>query len=1012
MGETRKTVTIVFSDVAGSTNLGERLDAEALRRVMERYFTEMRAVLERHGGLVEKFIGDAVMAVFGIPAVHEDDALRAVRAAAEMTERLGALSSEFEREPGIRFAVRTGVNTGEVIAGDPESGQFFATGDAVNLAARLQGAAGPGEIMLGQLTYQLVRETVRAEALAPVKLKGKAEPVEAWRLLEVLPDVPAFTRRLDVPFVGRSRELGVLRGAFERAHAEDSCELVTIVAAPGIGKSRLAREFRAETGDRARVVVGRCLPYGEGITYWPLMEVVRQIVGTDTRSGLDELLAGEEEGPLAVERLAAALGLVETPTPSEEIFWAVRVLFEKLARERSLVAVVDDIHWAEPTLLDMLEYLVGFATGPIFLICNARPDLFDSRPDWSRPRPSATTLVLEPLDKNDSKILVDQLLTGSARAEALGPRIVETAEGNPLFIEQMLALARESKDEIAIPPTIRALLAERLDRLTPSERAIAEAGSVEGRLFHRGTVAALLPDAERDLLAGGLVALVRKELARPDRSEFPGDDGFRFAHMLIRDAAYEAIPKVRRAEQHEQVALLFESRSSPGEVVGYHFEQAYGCLTEVGKLGEMTKEIGRRGAAALATAGGRASARGDKGAAVKLLSRAVHLVDADDPRRLDPLLALGTSLYESFELPQADAVLSEAIESARALGEHAVEWRGLLERCEVRMLTDPEGAANEARQVAEQAIEAFERMGDEPGMSRAWRLLAAAHHMWWSLPDVEEAAERALLHARRAGDIRAESECVIWLGEAITNGPSPIPEAIGRLEIFLKWAQAHDVRSLERALVAKLARLHAEAGDFDQGRGMQEQQRHLIEDLGLERMLPILDWNAGLIEFLADDLAQAERLLRRAYAGFVEGGDRSHLSTLVLNLAEVLIEQGRYDEAATLVQESENLGASDDAVTQMIVRSLRARLLAQQGDFEHAEPLAREAVELARTSGAPDFFGHRLMDLGHVLLSRSDRLEEAKQTFERALNEYEKRGSPVFVQGARTAIERLPVSTK
>jgi tetratricopeptide (TPR) repeat protein len=794
--------------------------------------------------------------------------------------------------------------------------------------------------------------------------------------------------------------------------AEGSCELVTIVGAPGIGKSRLAREFRAEMGDEARVLVGRCLPYGEGITYWPLVEVVGQIAGTDARTGLDELLAEEDEGPLAVERLAAALGLVETPTQSEEIFWAVRVLFEKLARERPLVAVVDDIHWAEPTLLDMLEYLAGFASGPIFLICNARPDLFESRPDWSRPRPSATTLVLEPLDENDSKTLVDQLLAGSAHAEALGSRIVETAEGNPLFIEQMLALARESKDEIAIPPTIQALLAERLDRLPPSERAIAEAASVEGRLFHRGTVAALLPDTERNLLAGGLVALVRKEFARPDRSEFPGDDGFRFAHMLIRDAAYEAIPKVRRAEQHERVALLFESRSSPGEMVGYHFEQAYSCLIEVGKLGEATKALGQRGAAALANAGHRASARGDNGAAVKLLRRALQLVEGDDPRRLDPLLALGTALFESFELPQADAVLSEAIESARALGERAVEWRGLLERCEVRMLTDPEGAAHEAREVAEEAIEEFDHMGDELGMSRAWRLLAAVHHHWWSIPDVEEAAGEALRHARRAGDIRAESESLGWLAVAIANGSTPIPEAISRLEMLLSWEQAHDDPGLERVLVARLGLLYAQAGDFAQGRKMQEQQRHVVEKLGLERMLPYLDWNAGLLEFLADDLEQAEQLMRRAYDGLVAQSDKGHRSTLVIDLAEVLIEQRRYDEAATLIRESENLGASDDAVTQMIVRSLRARLLARQGDFEHAEPLAREAVELARASGAPDFFGHRLMDLGEVLVSRPDGLEEAKLTFERALEEYEKRGSPVFVEGARAAIERLTVSTK
>ena len=1012
MGETRKTVTIVFSDVAGSTNLGEQLDAEALRRVMERYFAEMRTVLERHGGLVEKFIGDAVMAAFGIPVVHEDDALRAVRAAAEMNERLAALSAEFEREPGIRFAVRTGVNTGEVIAGDPESGQFFATGDAVNVAARLQGAAGPGEIVLGEVTHQLVREAVRAEALPPLRLKGKADPVDAWRLVEVLPGVPAFTRRLEVPFVGRSRELGVLRGAFERAQSQGSCELVTVVGAPGIGKSRLAREFHAETRDKARVVVGRCLPYGEGITYWPLVEVVRQIAGSDPRKGLDELLAGEDEGPLAVQRLAAALGLVESPTPSEEIFWAVRVLFEKLARERPLIAIVDDIHWAEPTLLDMLEYLVGFATGPISLICNARPHLFDNRPDWSRPRPHATTLVLEPLDDDDSKTLIEHLLGGSPHAEALGSRILETAEGNPLFLEQMLALARDSKDEIAIPPTIQALLAERLDRLPASERAIAEAGSVEGRLFHRGTVAALLPDADRDLLAGGLVALVRKELARPDRSEFPGDDGFRFAHMLIRDAAYEAIPKGRRAEQHERVALLFEARSSPGEVVGYHFEQAYSCLIDVGRLGEATKDLGQRGAAALATAGNRASARGDNAAAVKLLSRAVHLVDGDDPRRLDPLLALGTALHESFELPLADAVLSDAIESARALGEPSVEWRALLERCQVRMLTDPEGAATEARQVAGEAIEEFERMGDELGMSRAWRLLAAVHHMWWSLPEVEEAAEQALRHARRAGDIRAESESVSWLAVAVADGPTPIPEAIGRLETFLTWEQAHDDPGLERVLVARLGILYAEAGDFAQGRKMQEQQRHIVEKLGLERMLPYIEWNAGLLEFLADDLEQAERLMRRANDALLAQGDKGHRSTLVINLAEVLIELERYEEAATLIRESESLGASDDAVTQMIVRSLRARLLARQGDFEQAELLARGAVERARSTGAPDFLGHRLMDLGDVLLFRSDAQEEAKLTFERALNEFEKRGSPVFVEGALTAIGRLEVSTK
>ncbi|HYY33860.1 MAG TPA: adenylate/guanylate cyclase domain-containing protein [Gaiellaceae bacterium] len=262
MVETRKTVTIVFADVTGSTALGEQTDPEAMRRIMERYFEEMRAVLEKHGGTVEKFIGDAVMAVFGIPVVHEDDALRAVRAAAEMRERLAALNEDFERQRGLTIAVRTGVNTGEVVAGNPAQGQAFATGDAVNVAARLEQTAEPGEILLGPLTHRLVREAVRADAVEPLELKGKADPLEAWRLVEVLPGVPAFTRRIDAPFVGRKEELARLLAAFDEARATATAQLVTVVGAPGIGKSRLLRELITSIGDGARVVVGRCLSYG------------------------------------------------------------------------------------------------------------------------------------------------------------------------------------------------------------------------------------------------------------------------------------------------------------------------------------------------------------------------------------------------------------------------------------------------------------------------------------------------------------------------------------------------------------------------------------------------------------------------------------------------------------------------------------------------------------------------------------------------------------------------------
>jgi class 3 adenylate cyclase len=324
MAEGRKTVTVVFCDVAGSTSLGETIDPEALRRIMERYFEEARAALEAHGGTVEKFIGDAVMAVFGVPAVHEDDALRAVRAAAELRERLAALDE--------RISVRTGVNTGDVVVGDPAAGHGFVSGDAVNVAARLEQAAQPGDILIGEVTYRLVRDAVRVEDLEPLSVKGKVGRVPAKRLLEVLPDVPAFTRRFDAPFVGRERQLSILSAALEQAAAEGTCRLVTIVAPPGVGKSRLAREFVASAQERSRIVVGRCLSYGEGITYWPLVEIVRQVAGNDTRPGLRAVLAAEEDGELVANLVAAAVGDSEIAARGEEIFWAVRRLFEALPK--------------------------------------------------------------------------------------------------------------------------------------------------------------------------------------------------------------------------------------------------------------------------------------------------------------------------------------------------------------------------------------------------------------------------------------------------------------------------------------------------------------------------------------------------------------------------------------------------------------------------------------------------------------------------------------------------------
>ena len=563
--EMRKTVSIVFCDITGSTPLVGSLDAEPYRRVISRYFIEVSRVLERHGGTVEKFIGDAVMAVFGIPTVHEDDALRAVRAAAELREALGGLNDELRRQYGVELGVRIGVNTGEVVAGDPSEGQAFASGEAVTLTQRLQSSASPGEILLGGHTYHLVENAVLVEPLDPIEVKGKAEPVPAWRLLGVITGAPPVARRRDAPLVGRQQELAVLRAAFDEAVRTRSCRMVTVVGQAGIGKSRLANELLAHVRGEAANLVGRCLPYGEGITYWPLRDIVRKATGELTEERIEALLAGDDEADRVATHVAGAIGISETVGAPEETMWAVRRLFERLAREEPLIVGFDDLQWAEPTLIDLIEYLVGWIRdAPVLVICLARPELLDRHPNWLSLNGNRSAIRLEPLDEADAGELLGLLSSESDVSPELLVQVRDAAGGNPLFVEQMLAMMLEegsTSAELAIPPSIQALLDARLDRLEPEERAVIERASVVGREFWRGAIQELTPPNERDGVGPALMALVRKELIHPHRSIFPHEDGFQFRHILIRDAAYLGIPKASRALLHEQYADWLEQAS-------------------------------------------------------------------------------------------------------------------------------------------------------------------------------------------------------------------------------------------------------------------------------------------------------------------------------------------------------------------------------------------------------------------------------------------------------------------
>jgi class 3 adenylate cyclase len=540
----RKVVTILFCDVTGSTAFGETVDPEALQSVLARYFARMKAIVESHGGSVEKFIGDAVIAVFGIPFVHEDDALRALRAAAEMRDAV----------PSLGVEARIGVNTGEVVTGTAER---LVTGDAVNVAARLEEAAAPGEVLLGDPTLVLAREAVDVEALEPLVAKGKAEPVPVYRLVRVR---EPHERRHETPFVGRARELAILGEAWERARSERHCELTTMVGEAGVGKSRLASEFLATLD--AEVVHGRCLPYGAGITYWPVVEVVKQ-------------LGARPSDDAAARAIRSLLRETDVSASAEEIAWAFRRLLEQQAQARALVVVFDDIQWGEETFFDLIEHVALLSSrAPILLLCLARPDLLDRRPAWP------VALRLDPLPEGE----VDALIPATIPAR-LRERIAGHAGGNPLFIGEMLAMTGEQGGAFAVPPTLRALLAARIDQLDPSERQVLERAAVEGEIFHRGAVQALTPEQRQ--VTARLVALVRKQLIRPERPQLPDEDAFRFHHLLIRDAAYDGLSKATRADLHERLVLWLEQRAPDAveldESLGHHLEQAAIYKQELGR---------------------------------------------------------------------------------------------------------------------------------------------------------------------------------------------------------------------------------------------------------------------------------------------------------------------------------------------------------------------------------------------------------------------------------------------
>jgi class 3 adenylate cyclase len=719
-------VTIVFCDLVGSTSLGESLDPESLQQVLARYFETMSGALKRHGGTIEKFIGDAVMAVFGIPTAREDDALRAVRAAVEMRNSLADLNEQLEPRWGVRLQARIGVNTGEVIAGGSSEGQAFVSGDAVNVAARLEQTAAAGEILAGEHTFELVRNAVRAEPVTPLELKGKSEPVPAFRLVEVADHAAGRVRRLDSPLVGRKAELASLRAAFDRTIAGRNCELVTVVGAPGIGKSRLAEDFTRGLGGEAVVVAGRCLSYGEGLTFWPLREVVEQLAGTSDEESAGEaqariarLLPTDDDTAAIVERVAAAMGLSDAAAYPAETFWAVRKLLEAVAARRPLVILFEDVHWAEPTFLELIEHLAGTIHDvPILVVATARTDLLEVRPEFARDLDRATRMELEPLSGAESTALIGHLIGDSGVAADLSDRVYTGAEGNPLFIEELVRMLVDErhieKDDagrssvrelstVSVPRTLHALLAARLDRLDPTERAVVEGAAVVGRSFGAGAVSELSRGGDRAEVDRHLSSLVRKQLVRPDGGRFAGEETFSFKHILLRDVAYQGTLKGLRSDLHARFAdwlerTAGERASEYEEILGYHLERAYRNLSELGPVDERGRGLATRAAARLGSSGGRALARGDIRPAVNLLERAVSLLNDDDPARGDLTVKLGIALAEAGQVSRAGELLHDRIEAERR-GSAFVVFHDQTGKQHIVTLGDEESAVTVGRRI-------------------------------------------------------------------------------------------------------------------------------------------------------------------------------------------------------------------------------------------------------------------------------------------------------------------------
>jgi class 3 adenylate cyclase len=974
MSVERKLATVLFVDLVDSTSLVAGLDPEVARRRVTQFFERVSRCVTTHGGIVEKFAGDAVLAAFGIPQAHEDDAERAVRAALSMLESV--------HELGLQ--ARVGVEAGEVVVDEADS--TFATGEAVTLAARLQQVSGPGEIFIGPHAFRLTQGRVDAEDVGPIDVKGFGDRIWVWRVQGMNDGAPAQAV-VSAPLVGRDAELELLANTYERAVKNRRAHLFTIYGDPGVGKSRLAREF-VEALEGATVLAGRCLPYGEGVTYWPLAEMVKSAAGITDDDPLEvalEKLREACESDAIADLLGLASGVLEAvkgERSQQEIAWAAREWIEKLAEDRPVVLAFEDIHWAEDALLDLIEHLAEWVRGaPLLILTLARTELLDVRPGWGGGRLRATAIELEPLGREDSEALVDALATDGVIDAGSRATLLEKTEGNPLFVEETVRMFAEFEGKPTaehaqrIPDTLQALIAARIDRLPPDEKTVLQRASVIGRIFWRGAIQDLTPEVE-DVEAAIETLLLREFVVPELHSTITGETAFRFKHVLIREVAYSGLSKSARVDLHARFARWLKERAGGEllEIRAYHLDRAASLISELD--GGPSPELAHEAAEALEAAGRRALARESHRSARKQLLRALEL----EPT-LERRYQAARAAWRLADMPVVSEEMERVREEAAAAGDTHCEARALAALSEVALNRSADVA--EAERLANLVLETADPEDREPRFDALHVLSTAA---WWrgQLADAERYGREQVELARAEGRADLESRAAVDLVGVFTSRRE-YDEAATML------AQAHELAEQSGSIVARglvltaLGNLAVSNEQYDEAETQLEAARLLFEEAGVATMLGRVLYRLSVVAWYKDDLDKAERLSRESIRMLTQLEDRGTLCEAQRRLAEILLQKGKLDEAERWAEAALETVGPHDMSSRATTRATLARIRKAQGRPEEAETLLREALAIFEETEYRAFQATALGELAQLLRERGR--EEEADAFDRLLDE-------------------------